>query len=146
MQLYIPVTYSVLFPRVRGNPLVDPMELTPVRFIPACTGEPRISAQQGRTDWVYPRVYGGTEAGLGVRAGLQGLSPRVRGNHIRIQAAEARLGSIPTCTGEPCIRGSRTGPVQVYPRVYGGTPSAPDDAARIVGLSPRVRGNRSRQG
>lgn len=127
MQLYIPVTYSVLFPRVRGNPLVDPMELTPVRFIPACTGEPHPRLPFRHTSMVYPRVYGGNHRplqrhGCGIQVyprvyggtidGLLtgqshfGLSPRVRGNRAQGDRRHRAGRSIPACTGEPRRRGS----------------------------------------
>ena len=74
---------SGLSPRVRGNlPLGDAEHLFP-RSIPACAGEPCASCTRNRCGKVYPRVCGGT-AGLRCRAPTyKGLSPRVRGNHLR---------------------------------------------------------------
>ena len=95
---------------------------------------------------VYPRVCGGTS-----RRGCRpirgwGLSPRVRGNRRPAAAPGHRGGSIPACAGEPlgCYDvGQRQG---VYPRVCGGTIAFDPPAASPLGLSPRVRGNRGRNG
>ena len=51
--------------------------------------------------------------------------------------------SIPACAGEPsCARTYRRYP-WVYPRVCGGTSTAADSDSVSIGLSPRVRGNRT---
>ena len=69
-----------LSPRVRGNQIDIPGLSITYGSIPACAGEPR--GVQGRSlgARVYPRVCGGTVAGLSYRKLAQGLSPRVRGN------------------------------------------------------------------
>ena len=87
-------------------------------------------------------MCGGT-IGYGVRrAGVFGLSPRVRGNLISDAAGPKRWRSIPACAGEPaesrCTRSAGT----VYPRVCGGTQPERGGGQADVGLSPRVRGNR----
>ena len=70
-----------------------------------------------------------------------GLSPRVRGNPLRVCRRGQQLGSIPACAGEPdevdggqCLHG-------VYPRVCGGPSSSSSSVNSNKGLSPRVRGN-----
>ena len=86
-------------------------------------------------------MYGGT--GRRRRPGPveDGLSPRVRGNHdFRLQRPH-RFRSIPACTGEPRIDGDRKPNLEVYPRVYGGTPIVSSIDCNGTGLSPRVRGN-----
>ena len=90
-----------------------------------------------------------------------GLSPRVRGNHVAGMLRVEIDGSIPACAGEPtsvvCWGGLDRSipacageppdpvfeeiPALVYPRVCGGTPWAMYEAAKMQGLSPRVRGN-----
>ena len=50
--------------------------------------------------------------------------------------------SIPACTGEPKYGGSHSLMLRVYPRVYGGTESNAGSDFALLGLSPRVRGNR----
>ena len=72
-----------------------------------------------------------------------GLSPRVRGNHLGGYNPAAYKGSIPACAGEPPGRPSEGQAHTVYPRVCGGTQSIMKEAIIPTGLSPRVRGNRS---
>ena len=72
---------------------------------------------------------------------LAGLSPRVRGNHTGLAKPPMIMRSIPACAGEPAQRVAVAVIVMVYPRVCGGTISAPDSWATSLGLSPRVRGN-----
>ena len=50
---------------------------------------------------VYPRVCGGTEVERVAELGQQGLSPRVRGNHLTGGIVRTTMGSIPACAGEP---------------------------------------------
>ena len=134
------------------------------RSIPACAGEPQRRFPSHPAWQVYPRVCGGTlDAGVVKQQGV-GLSPRVRGNPLRLNLNLAAVGSIPACAGEPHPPSPRRGSPPVYPRVCGGTPplghypaprrkvyprvcggtrrSVLDDRQR-EGLSPRVRGNPS---
>ena len=97
-----------------------------------------------RTPWsvkVYPRVYGGTGCAGSAAWISEGLSPRVRGNHLPRFGRASPRGSIPACTGEPLASRVRTCRVWVYPRVYGGTQGARVRGDVQEGLSPRVRGN-----
>ena len=72
-----------------------------------------------------------------------GLSPRVRGNLSTWYRAQQRVWSIPACAGEPLDCPIPGQPRRVYPRVCGGT-SVPAWAwPPGLGLSPRVRGNRT---
>ena len=115
-----------------------------MRSIPACTGEPAIVGPFNGQGAVYPRVYGGTGFRLAVRIVRSGLSPRVRGNQHKRDATVLGLRSIPACTGEPSPRLGLFGLLWVYPRVYGGTSGGPGGGGGLEGLSPRVRGNRTR--
>ena len=85
-----------------------------------------------------PRRYGGHLAA--------GLSPRVRGNRVCGQRLPRYPGSIPACAGEPWQRMTTMTPSKVYPRVCGGTYPACRHRPLHLGLSPRVRGNRTRIG
>ena len=49
-----------LSPRVRGNPGKMATAAGATRSIPACAGEPRQRVLRSHTEWVYPRVCGGT--------------------------------------------------------------------------------------
>ena len=69
-----------LSPRVRGNrPFVGYSGQT-LRSIPACAGEPATSPVDTGLLRVYPRVCGGTQVNETAGVGIEGLSPRVRGN------------------------------------------------------------------
>ena len=70
-----------------------------------------------------------------------GLSPRVRGNHVRGHGDHLGVGSIPACAGEPVDLCHVLPPYRVYPRVCGGTLTRWSRMRRFLGLSPRVRGN-----
>ncbi len=90
-------------------------------------------------------MCGGTRAGVAIRHGYGGLSPRVRGNHLTYAHEKRFQRSIPACAGEPREPAHHRGSARVYPRVCGGTPSAPLRGCLLAGLSPRVRGNQGRQ-
>ena len=70
-----------------------------------------------------------------------GLSPRVRGNHWRMRNVYVVGRSIPACAGEPEPDAPVGPPVEVYPRVCGGTTITAFHGTAAEGLSPRVRGN-----
>ena len=74
---------------------------------------------------------------------LHGLSPRVRGNPLRLLGDGRYRGSIPACAGEPALQDRGGLLSEVYPRVCGGTRTSVLIANIAMGLSPRVRGNRS---
>ena len=71
----------------------------------------------------------------------EGLSPRARGNRDGGGRSADRGGSIPACAGEPHYLAMGWTPIQVYPRVRGGTGLDGVDAQPGRGLSPRARGN-----
>ena len=116
------------------------------RSIPACAGEPRPRGPRRTRARVYPRVCGGTRSVQATPPCFAGLSPRVRGNRRWIPVRRSDPGSIPACAGEPFSLVARAGRVRVYPRVCGGTSTAPREKCSASGLSPRVRGNRLRGG
>ena len=130
--LHAPYTIG-LSPRVRGNPPPPTLH----RSIPACAGEPAAAYHAP----VYPRVCGGTGMGWGMGLGMNGLSPRVRGNRTTLTLTTLATRSIPACAGEPPVVLAARPCQQVYPRVCGGTPANGQQKADASGLSPRVRGN-----
>ena len=83
---------------------------------------------------VYPRGF--------ARHAFQGLSPRVRGNRALILGSLLISGSIPASAGEPRIEIWHTKQEAVYPRECGGTSPVLSAGMTLLGLSPRVRGNR----
>ena len=145
LSLYIGIRNDYgLSPRVRGNPLSAPVNTCQHRSIPACAGEPQARPRSVLSREVYPRVCGGT-AIYDCRPGLgQGLSPRVRGNPLSAPVNTCQHRSIPACAGEPGLSCTSTAASAVYPRVCGGTAKEPGITIKILGLSPRVRGNLAR--
>ena len=134
-------TIAGLSPRVRGNLTPGDVAQGTDRSIPASAGEPGPWRLSGPASKVYPRECGGTRYdGLPVRV-MAGLSPRVRGNRVRVDALPGERGSIPASAGEPCGTRQRWHPIEVYPRECGGTPLPPASPLCTEGLSPRVRGN-----
>ena len=133
-----------LSPRVRGNQRLGADPVQQVGSIPACAGEPRPRARLNSLPRVYPRVCGGTEIHLAEIDGIEGLSPRVRGNPTRPAGRIFAARSIPACAGEPQSCPGAAAPGRVYPRVCGGTRGRRRPRILMRGLSPRVRGNRGR--
>ena len=90
-----------LSPRVRGNRDNMVYFIVVQGSIPACAGEPVIFTTGPLQRRVYPRVCGGTKGRLHAHKAVEGLSPRVRGNHAHPIRSGRRSGSIPACAGEP---------------------------------------------
>ena len=114
------------------------------RSIPACAGEPSRLPDRRAESRVYPRVCGGTLTIWRMKRGCKGLSPRVRGNLAGTGGGTAFSRSIPACAGEPQRLGPDAALGRVYPRVCGGTNGWLPGRDCYIGLSPRVRGNRTR--
>ena len=131
-----------LSPRGRGNLREAPGRAPYLRSIPAWAGEPESYGQVNHPIQVYPRVGGGTASLVALALSLLGLSPRGRGNQERSQGRNDHSRSIPAWAGEPAGGPPRFAPLQVYPRVGGGTPWRESGPRRPWGLSPRGRGNR----
>ena len=72
---------------------------------------------------------------------MGGLSPRVRGNLLSISQPVGVRGSIPARAGEPLQCARMAAPIRVYPRACGGTRACTSSTSKMLGLSPRVRGN-----
>ena len=114
-------SYKGLSPRVRGNPGGTRPGASLAGSIPACAGEPLPSLGSRSRNRVYPRVCGGTIPHIPTCRPRRGLSPRVRGNLWRLDAAGRRFRSIPACAGEPRLIHALGAGQGVYPRVCGGT-------------------------
>ena len=89
-------------------------------------------------------MYGETALADAVATPITGLSPRVRGNPLPRKPPLNEQRSIPACTGKPGLPGPCRACRGVYPRVYGETMASRISSATLMGLSPRVRGNRPR--
>ena len=138
------VTKAGLSPRVRGNRAHAPHDQDVRGSIPACAGEPPQAMQVNGVGAVYPRVCGGTVINGATLFANIGLSPRVRGNLLPFLVSVPVVRSIPACAGEPLAKQGLLPHAWVYPRVCGGTVMVPLLLSPGIGLSPRVRGNRSR--
>ena len=92
---------------------------------------------------VYPRACGGTLDGIRITSHIVGLSPRLRGNLGSIDWPPCHLRSIPAPAGEPVLPSPARRAYWVYPRACGGTPIIAVIVVVVLGLSPRLRGNRS---
>ena len=90
---------------------------------------------------VYPRACGGTTPPAAAHNQRSGLSPRVRGNRVRVMRMARGLGSIPARAGEPSPNAPANSRAEVYPRACGGTRRCQGLRLAPRGLSPRVRGN-----
>ena len=133
-----------LSPRVRGNPRRRLAGGLPWGSIPASAGEPATAPGTEAAVGVYPRECGGTAMARIQDSIAQGLSPRVRGNHLVHVAVDGGHGSIPASAGEPNGQALEPHQQRVYPRECGGTLSIKPQRSLIRGLSPRVRGNPKR--
>ena len=131
-----------LSPRVRGNRPTLGSWPPSTGSIPARAGEPNYVDANNAPFRVYPRACGGTTWWLERVLPEQGLSPRVRGNHIDVRALLLDPGSIPARAGEPINTAAISTICGVYPRACGGTIVKHEGGVAVRGLSPRVRGNR----
>ena len=130
-----------LSPRVRGNHVSLLAGVEMPGSIPAGAGEPERRGLPSSCTRVYPRGCGGTLNAAMAGPGCEGLSPRVRGNHLHGDGLASAEGSIPAGAGEPVVGPARWTRGRVYPRGCGGTRSRSRAFRLPAGLSPRVRGN-----
>ena len=131
-----------LSPRGRGNPgrldRLDDLRGT----IPARAGEPSRRRRRESRGRDYPRAGGGTASKPSATVFARGLSPRGRGNPFSSLEIEARSGTIPARAGEPPPWKARPIRSGDYPRAGGGTKIKHRITGKVLGLSPRGRGNR----
>ena len=105
-----------------------------------CGGTRGARGAKSRPSGLSPRVRGNRQRSLGISQELWSI-PACAGNLERGRGHQGRPGSIPACAGEPLAAPGSARRGRVYPRVCGGTPWFRALAARLSGLSPRVRGN-----
>ena len=133
-----------LSPRLRGNGPSSYLSIIQKGSIPALAGEREPGP--GTVSWprVYPRACGGTTAASFHAVPSVGLSPRLRGNGLSQIVRCRRHGSIPALAGERAdVRCSGLA-AWVYPRACGGTSPRFWLRRTSLGLSPRLRGNATR--
>ena len=140
-----PVCNKGLSPRGRGNRWLLWIKNETERSIPAWTGEPQGPNPRRCIHPVYPRVDGGTPPQVTADSAMSGLSPRGRGNLVRMRQLIVSRRSIPAWTGEPGRAQAMFKAKWVYPRVDGGTMCGVIALPAGAGLSPRGRGNHRRR-
>ena len=133
-----------LSPRGRGNPSAAFLFSLAAGSIPAWAGEPDPRRPPNDSGSVYPRVGGGTFFCRHTNRCQGGLSPRGRGNLVATDQHVRYQRSIPAWAGEPFHSTNPPRATTVYPRVGGGTGPITWRVPLALGLSPRGRGNRSR--
>ncbi len=94
-------TICGLSPRVRGSLSGVSGNRDCAGSIPACAGEPVMSARVFDVWEVYPRVCGGARKQNSNASDANGLSPRVRGSRPDTSRGTTGPRSIPACAGEP---------------------------------------------
>ena len=139
----VAVSARGLSPRMRGNREDRHSHSRGSGSIPAHAGEPLRSTLLRLYTGVYPRACGGTILCWCQTREFGGLSPRMRGNLLRISICIQRTGSIPAHAGEPARFRPPRYKSRVYPRACGGTSATRRSGTRPSGLSPRMRGNRT---
>ena len=130
-----------LSPRLRGNLTAAAVRALLGRSIPAPAGEPNKDTGGDPGFRVYPRACGGTRPRVFDGSHQTGLSPRLRGNRLRLGCVRHCKRSIPAPAGEPLCRAAQPPAVEVYPRACGGTLPTLRSYPLCRGLSPRLRGN-----
>ena len=134
-----------LSPRKRGNLPAQQAGWKPAGPIPAQTGKPVVINGRTYSDEAYPRANGETPEQLHNRVHPQGLSPRKRGNLRAGNAVQPCSGPIPAQTGKPHTHYALSSAMWAYPRANGETSICAARPPALLGLSPRKRGNPSRQ-
>ncbi len=130
-----------LSPRMRGNQRGYKRGWAEKGPIPAHAGEPSSGNASHAPPGAYPRACGGTDVLSPYRFSDEGLSPRMRGNHIKAINCWVPVGPIPAHAGEPHVFCPCQQQEWAYPRACGGTICGSSHNWRSQGLSPRMRGN-----
>ena len=131
---------SGLSPRVRGNREYRCTVDCRPGSIPARAGEPHFLRTRVGNVGVYPRACGEPGRWRTV-ASTTMVYPRACGGENGAPAAHTPR-SIPARAGEPRPYVPQLQQIGVYPRACGGTGTSGTALDRLMGLSPRVRGNR----
>ena len=106
-------------PRVRGTPHRVASSGQVFRFIPACAGNAPPVKSQLRHAPVHPRVCGERSLCSTSHTRSTGSSPRVRGTHALIAAAQRPRRFIPACAGNAASSINSRALPSVHPRVCG---------------------------
>ena len=132
-----------VYPRVCGGTPVTALVVPSANGLsPRMRGNPACSITiKGRARSI-PAYAGGTPSARNWAISTCGLSPRMRGNLFGEMDEGVIGGSIPAYAGEPAACAAASRAIVVYPRVCGGTRNRNRTSGGVLGLSPRMRGNR----
>ncbi len=130
-----------LSPRTRGNRHVRCRHPPLFGPIPAHAGQPPSPAASRMRRRAYPRARGATFGLELLRVGLEGPSPRTRGNRPHSDGSHSPVRPIPAHAGQPSSWTCPSFRGGAYPRARGATQELPADYPYEEGLSPRTRGN-----
>ena len=129
-------------PRVRGKPIVAPVEHDPPGLIPACAGKTGGRRETLRGEPAHPRVCGENERAREAAGIPRGSSPRVRGKRCPSSRSRRRRRLIPACAGKTDDCGHAAPLPWAHPRVCGENQMGLNEQETQAGSSPRVRGKR----
>ena len=132
-----------LSPRMRGNQIAEQTAPMPVGPIPAHAGKPGNKKTRQSAARAYPRACGETSLTREGVKSAEGLSPRMRGNHLPKRTDSYPLGPIPAHAGKPFHQMAMGVYARAYPRACGETRLYAVKPLFNQGLSPRMRGNRT---
>ena len=130
-------------PRVREKPWWHTHRLRGRGSIPARAGETNVAGSSVPTLRVHPRACGGNGRRVAPSMASRGPSPRVRGKRHLQPLGDLWPRSIPARAGETRTPKPKHSATRVHPRACGGNVDIPLTNMRIMGPSPRVRGNAS---
>ena len=131
-------------PRVWGQCSWQHYFFTAYRFIPTCVGTVSFQSACTASVQVHPHVCGDSFRKRWAQCGLLGSSPRVWGQCSTAGYSMAASRFIPTCVGTVIFGPGLHGRCQVHPHVCGDSSPGIFPLFLILGSSPRVWGQCSR--
>jgi len=130
-------------PRVRGRQLVHLLGGELLGLIPAGAGQTCSAEVEASACGAHPRGCGADVPAKLVTVAVMGLSPRVRGRHLRILAARVSEGLIPAGAGQTGDSEQVDWKARAHPRGCGADSARFSALSPPWGSSPRVRGRRA---
>ena len=134
--------YTGSSPRMRGKRPPQPLDRDRRGFIPAHAGKTSPSAISRRADAVHPRACGENHGTWSRVSAVNGSSPRMRGKHVSVLAAQSARRFIPAHAGKTVSPWTRRDCGWVHPRACGENDPPANPPLPYAGSSPRMRGKR----
>ena len=110
------------------------------RFIPACAGNARLSADRRARRSVHPRMRGERATRAGTTGAARGSSPHARGTRRIRPGASVPARFIPACAGNARSASCRRLISSVHPRMRGERRRLRMKSWATAGSSPHARG------